>query len=333
MPLLHEVCGWTHCRQHIAHGAPGGLHRHFVVKHGGRYPPDKGYESDDEPLDEDAALLDRIFWAAAEGRQEDEDELMEAVRPGERVFQEQLFPNAGWACDKQGQWLAEQNPAPRQDRQVDPDAPFAPFDDERQYGWADRIAKFRMSRAQVDSHMRRHAEQEPTDPAFTNFAQYRSKVDAIEYGPEWAKWRSQTFKAAPDDLPAEAYKFYPFLEDVQKFYYRNADAVLTELLRNPAFVGRQSYSPVRHRLPDGDFITEPHTGSKAWAFQETLDIGTTQVRLTVASDATQCSLASGNASLHPMYLSTSLNDASLIREDRGAMVVVGFIPIMKSESL
>ncbi|KAK4704707.1 hypothetical protein P7C70_g1498, partial [Phenoliferia sp. Uapishka_3] len=331
MPVLYEVCGWTHCRQHVAHGAPGGIHRHYSVKHNGRYPPDKGYESDDGPVDEDAALLDRIFWAAAEGRHDAEDEeMVEAAVPGGRVFEEERFPAAGWACDSDGQWLEEQTPEARRDQVVDPEDPFAPFDDERQYGWADRIAKYRMSRSQVDSHMRRHAEQEPTAPAFTNFAQYRKAVDDIEHGSEWATWRSQTFKAAPTDLPADALQLYPFLNDVQTFYYRNTDLVLRDLIRNPAFVGRQAYAPVRHRLPDGDFITEPHTARNAWAFQEKLDVGTTQVRLTIASDATQCSLASGNASLHPVYLSTSLNDASLIREDRGALVVVGFIPILKT---
>ncbi|KAK4701483.1 hypothetical protein P7C70_g4748, partial [Phenoliferia sp. Uapishka_3] len=331
MPLLFDVCGWSHCKQHIPDGAPGGLHRHYSVKHASRYPPDSGYESEEEPLDEDAALLDRVFWAAAEGRRGAEAEEGEgaAAKDGSRAFVEEHYPGAGWACDKDGQFLEEQSPAPRRERLVDPDAPFTPFDDERQYGWAESISKYRMSKAQVDAHMRRHAAQEPTAPAFTNFAQFRKKVDEIEYGPEWATWRQQNFKAEPTDLPPDAYEFFPFLEDIQTFYYRDTNLVLADLLRNPTFVGRQTYSPVRHSLPDGAFITEPHTAHNAWAVQEKLKRGVTQVRLTVASDATQLSQASGLASLHPVYLSTSLNDASLIREDRGALVVVGFIPILK----
>ncbi|KAK4700195.1 hypothetical protein P7C70_g6054, partial [Phenoliferia sp. Uapishka_3] len=351
LPMVHDVCGWTHCRQHVAHGAPGGIHRHYVVKHASRYPPEKGYESEEEPLDADAELLNRVFWAAAEGRHEAEDNGVEVVDPEARAFKEERFPCAGWACDENGEFLDEQNPAPRQDQLVDPNAPFSPFDDERQYGWADRISKFRMSKAQVDSHMRRHGEQEPTPPAFSNFEQYRKRVDEIEYGlqslshffvhvtysgfwhgpsgPEWALWRQQNFKAEPTDLPADAYEFFPFLEDTQTFYYRDTNLVLKDLLRNPTFVGRQSYAPVRHTLPDGDFITEPHTAHQAWDVQEKLDLGATQARLVFASDATECSLASGNASLHPVYMSTSLNDASLIREDRGALVIVAFIPILK----
>ncbi|KAK4701175.1 hypothetical protein P7C70_g5064, partial [Phenoliferia sp. Uapishka_3] len=331
---INEVCGWTHCRQHIQPRAPGGIHRHYVVRHGGRYPPARGYDSDvDEEVHPDAELHNQVFWAAQEQRRRVvADDEMDGVEgdDGSRVFVEERFPNAGWPCNEAGEWLDDFDTPPREQGLLDdPDEPFAPFDDERQYGWADRISKFRMSKAQVDAHMRRHAEQEPTEPAFTTFDHYRKKVDQIEYGPEWATWRKLVFKAAPEDLPVDAFTLYPFLEDQQVFYYRNTDAVLRDLLRNPAFVGRQSYAPVRHSLPDGPFITEPHTGSKAWAFQETLDVGTTQVRLTLASDGTTCSMASGNASVHPVYLSTSLNDASLIREDRGALVVVGFIPTLK----
>ncbi|KAK4701858.1 hypothetical protein P7C70_g4370, partial [Phenoliferia sp. Uapishka_3] len=303
--LLHDVCGWTHCRQHIRHNTPGALYRHYIIKHNGRQPPAQGYESaEEEEPHPDAELLNQAFWAAQEQRRRGREEgRMDGVEAGDglREFVEERFPNAGWACTEAGEFLPERDPQPRVEGLfADPGEPFAPFDDVRQYGWADRISKFRMSKAQVDAHMRRHAEQvssnflcrrtelirpsdpvlpqkEPTEPAFTTFDHYRKKVDQIEYGPEWATWRKLVFKVAPEDLPVDAYTLYPFLEDLQ----------------------------------------------------ETLDLGTTAVRLTLASDGTTCSMASGNATVHPVYLSTSLNDASLIREDRGALVVVGFTPTLK----
>ncbi|KAK4701565.1 hypothetical protein P7C70_g4666, partial [Phenoliferia sp. Uapishka_3] len=280
MPELHSVCGWIHCRQHIPDSAPGGIFRHYSHKHGGKLPPDDGYEDeteDDEPRDD---FQNHLFWEGAAQRRAEvasdtsEDEAGTSgagkgkAETGDRRFRVERHPDAGWACDEDGNWHPERDPAPRRDGVlVDLESPYSPFDDARQWGWAEQVTTFRMSRRQLDTHMKLHGEMEASPPAFTNFGQYQNIVDDIQYGADWAIWKQIHFKTRPEGLPEDASDKYPFLDTEQVFYFRNVDAVLKDLMSNPAFVGRQTYSPERHILPDGICVTEPHTADYAHEFQ------------------------------------------------------------------
>ncbi|KAK4702340.1 hypothetical protein P7C70_g3877, partial [Phenoliferia sp. Uapishka_3] len=272
MPEIIDICGFNHCRQHIPSTSPGGIHRHYVRKHNGRYPPEGGVVSDDDDDDmdhPDAKFHNDLFWAAqAQRRREEAEDRVEDGDPA-RKFTVKEHPDAGWACNEKGEWLEERCPPPiAEGAEVlsESGEPYAPFDDARQWSWADRVTATRMSRSQLNTHMRWHKEQEPTEPAFTNYDQYRKKVDEIE-GSEWTSWKQVKVKVELEDLPEDANILYPFLNEEHTFYFRNTDDVLKQLISNPSFVGRQSYSPTEYSLPDGPFVTEPHTGERAQEFQ------------------------------------------------------------------
>ncbi|KAK4699746.1 hypothetical protein P7C70_g6512, partial [Phenoliferia sp. Uapishka_3] len=268
MPEIASVCGWNHCRQHVPDTAPGGIHRHYGVKHNGKYPPDAGYEEDwdeveDEPRDD---FQNHLFWEGAAQRRRDlEGEGVEGgmmapdgVEDGSRQFRVERHPDAGWACDENGDWHPERDPPPRMDGVlIDPDVPYAPFEDARQWSWAERVTTFRMSRRQLDIHMKLHGEMEASAPAFTNFAQYRNIVDDIEYAADWATWKQVHFKVRPEDVPEDAGYRFPFLEKEQVFYFRNTDAVLRDLLSNPAFVGLETSAKRHLAFSSGLALSQP----------------------------------------------------------------------------
>ncbi|KAK4702183.1 hypothetical protein P7C70_g4042, partial [Phenoliferia sp. Uapishka_3] len=215
------------------------MFRHYSRKHGGKLPPDDGYEEDwdeEQPMDD---FQNHLFWEGAGQRRraevDSDDEVgpkeKEEVEAGPRKFRVERHPDAGWACDEHGNWHPERDPPPRTDGLlVDPDSPYAPFDDARQWGWAEQVTTFRMSRRQLDTHMKLHGEMEASPPAFTNFGQYRNIVDDIQYGADWAQWKQVHFKTRPEGLPADASDKYPFLDTEQVFYFRNTDAVLRDLV-------------------------------------------------------------------------------------------------------
>ncbi|KAK4699058.1 hypothetical protein P7C70_g7207, partial [Phenoliferia sp. Uapishka_3] len=133
---------------------------------------------------------------------------------------------------------------------------------------------------------------------------------------------------APD---AETLQDFPFWSQEVTLCLRDTDALVSELLRRPSFVGRQRYAPTRTTLPDGAFITEPHTASEMWDCMNDLPPGTLLSEFNLASDAAVCSIGTGQVYVHPVYLSITTNDPALIRNGE-AQLLAGFLPILKNKN-
>jgi hypothetical protein len=54
-------------------------------------------------------------------------------------------------------------------------------------------------------------------------------------------------------------------------------------------------------------------------------------RINISSDATICSAGTGNYDRHPVYAWISINSPFLLREHRGALILIAFLPKVKSK--
>ncbi|KAK4699070.1 hypothetical protein P7C70_g7198, partial [Phenoliferia sp. Uapishka_3] len=338
MPPQH-TCEWNHCRQSFA--TKPDLARHLSRLHKGRRP-----DPIDLHLDANEAFRHRVFWDGVAQRRgqaqrkrrrgneaDADDESSEGDEDDDRQprrFRVETYPEAGWACDADGNRLDQQFPPPvPQELLEDSEAPYHPFDDKRAWNWANRSVVRRMTRSEMNELIADHEELEESPAPFKNMDHLRATIGQIEFGMEWATWKKKSFTvAAPDPETLEA---FPFWGQEVTVYMRDTDALVSELLRRPSFVGRQRYAPQRISLPDGEFITEPHTGSGMWEFQSKVPRGTLIKRINLASDATVCSIGTGQVYVHPVYISISTNDPALIRNGE-AQLLAGFLPVLKNKN-
>lgn len=134
-------------------------------------------------------------------------------------------------------------------------------------------------------------------------------------------------------------------------YFRRTDDVLRALLASPKFRGHQTYTPFRITFGEtADFIyTTPMSGDRVWAHQacgdyprciadanvraqSTLPAGDLSIPILFATDKTALTIATGSATMQPLYMCCAINDAHVCRGPHGAMPVVAYIPVLKRAS-
>ncbi|KDE03134.1 hypothetical protein MVLG_06357 [Microbotryum lychnidis-dioicae p1A1 Lamole] len=249
-----------------------------------------------------------------------------------RKFRTETHPQAGWACDAAGNYCEVQTLPPLPHTELyDPTNLYYPFESEFAFEFAKHAQKYRLSESQFNNLIRIH-KGVGIDYQYANRDAYRAILDKVPSA-KWTTFHEATLKlTAPSLCWPEHLSTLPFLLQSHTFWVLDTAEVLCHLLSSPIFSGHQTYAPQEHFevCKDGtetQFYSEPHTGTKAWNFQASLDcLRDLGIRINTSHDATALSAGTGTASAHPIYLSLSIHAGFLKREDRGGLVLIGFFP-------
>ncbi|KAJ7312726.1 hypothetical protein DFH08DRAFT_791300 [Mycena albidolilacea] len=239
----------------------------------------------------------------------------------------------GRKCNREGKWLPSgAPPAPPED--LRPPDDYSPYNSAADFHLADLLyRKVQMSAGAIDELMQNWASRDDApDPPFADHKDLYSTIDAT--GLSHVPW--QSFEVSYNQ-PVAVDDTTPWKRKSYTVYFRDPHLILQQQLANPDFKHDMDFAPKRVFAADGtreymDFM------SGNWAWRQADNIaklpgcrGVTFVPAIMGSDKTTVSVATGQNEYYPLYLSNGLVHNNIRRAHGGAVTLIGFLAIPKTD--
>ncbi|KAF6745171.1 hypothetical protein DFP72DRAFT_993169 [Ephemerocybe angulata] len=243
----------------------------------------------------------------------------------------------GDPCDEDGFTLPPNTPPPPPE--VDED-PLFPFNNAEEFLLAQFLySKVQMSAGDIDYLMmiwNAYQKQTPHDdtmePPYGSAKDLYSTIDSIPYGDiPWEGFKVKYEGPRPENPP-------PWMDAEYEVWYRNPLDVMEAQLGNPEFGEKIDYAAKEVKSRDGKRqYVDLMSGEWAWEQSNQLALsdpslhGAMLAPVVLGSDKTTVSVATGQNEYYPLYggLGNAQND--IRRVHKGAMSILGFLAIPKTE--
>ncbi|KAF9790878.1 hypothetical protein BJ322DRAFT_998750, partial [Thelephora terrestris] len=157
-----------------------------------------------------------------------------------------------------------------------------------------------------------------------------TQIDAIKLGNvPWKSYTAQYQWLRPDAGPIPEW-----MKTEYQFWYRDPRKVIHHLLSNPEFASGIDYAPHRDFKDEERQYRDFMSGNWAWDQCDTIAMDARThsamfVPIILGTDKTTVSVATGQHSYHPIYLSVGNVHNRLRRAHKDTLVLIGFLPIPK----
>ncbi|KAF9779591.1 hypothetical protein BJ322DRAFT_1101760 [Thelephora terrestris] len=167
-------------------------------------------------------------------------------------------------------------------------------------------------------------------PPILDHRDLHAQIDAIKLGNiPWRSYTAQYQWLRPNNGPVPEW-----MQDKYQLWYRDPRQVVRHILANPEFTSGIDYAPHRDFQDEERQYHDFMSGDWAW---EQCDIiamdptthGSMFVPIILGTDKTTVSVATGQHTYHPVYLSVGNVHNRLRRAHKAALVLIGFLPIPK----
>ncbi|KAI0349284.1 hypothetical protein OH77DRAFT_1584128, partial [Trametes cingulata] len=237
-------------------------------------------------------------------------------------------------CDVRGNALPPGSPPPSRSKQSPND--WSPFQDRVEFETAEFLyQRVQMSQPKIDTLMDLWAAsliQYGGTPPFASHRDMANVIDSIPHGD--VPWQSFTITY---NGPLPQASVPPWMTQEYEIHFRDPRLVTIWMLRNPDFDGEFNVSPYREYNEDGE---REYTNlmSAEWAWRQADIIaedpsthGAMFVPISLGSDKTTVSVATGQNEYYPLYLLNGNVLNSVRRAHRNAVVPIAFLAIPKTE--
>ncbi|KAF9789589.1 hypothetical protein BJ322DRAFT_1178167 [Thelephora terrestris] len=213
---------------------------------------------------------------------------IDAINGPDRVYHEDVHPNVphvfGSGAGFVDVFKSDHNAEKRRDNI------YYPFSSKGEWGLASWLSRSGLSMRATDDFLSLPIVQQ-LSLSFTTAKTLRSRMEDLPKAPEW-KMQSVSLAGYETAKPVI-------------LFYRDPLEIIQALLRNPIFEGKWAFTarkvyqdPDRQNRLYGDWMTS----DGAWSAQSTLPPGGTLLGITLSSDKTNISIATGDRVAHPLLL-------------------------------
>ncbi|KAJ6632009.1 hypothetical protein B0H10DRAFT_2159558 [Mycena sp. CBHHK59/15] len=237
----------------------------------------------------------------------------------------------GRPCDRDGNFLPPNTPAPPRERPPPDD--FTPYAQRADFDLADLLYRqVQMSAGAIDELMQNWAARPGApDPPFADHEDLYNTIDTTEIG--HVPWESFTVRY---NRPIEPGDTTPWRTQEYIIHFRDPRQVLQQQLANPDFKSEMDFAP-KQVFVDGQRQYEDFmSGNWAWKQAEIIvkdpaTHGSTFVPVILGSDKTTVSVATGQNKYYPLYMSNGLVHNGVRHAHRNAVTLIGFLAIPKTD--
>ncbi|KAF8257621.1 hypothetical protein EI94DRAFT_1774396 [Lactarius quietus] len=202
------------------------------------------------------------------------------------------------------------------------------------YPYNDRV-QLKLSASQIDAILQLWSITVDDSPSPTPFKNHKDMYQTIDQTPLGdIPWNSFSLKyngeKLADDVPQ-------WMDASFEICYRDPCAVIHNMLGHPGFKDDMDYVPYCEYTSSGEWLWQDFM-SGDWAWMQADEIakdptthGSTFVPVILSSDKTVVSVATGHTEYWPLYMSIGNVHNHLCRAHKGALVVIGFLSILKTK--
>uniref|UniRef100_D8QGA0 C2H2-type domain-containing protein n=1 Tax=Schizophyllum commune (strain H4-8 / FGSC 9210) TaxID=578458 RepID=D8QGA0_SCHCM len=260
------------------------------------------------------------------------------LKDGGKVRYHPVLNESGRPCDKDGNFLPPNAPPPEDDAPQPADNDWSPFDSRESFQLADLLYRKGQVSAPfinelLDIWASTLSDTDYMEPPFANAKDVYETIDAIPHGS--VPWESftMTFDGQLDsDVPPE------WQTSEYEVFFRCPRKVLHTQLQNPDYADQMDFAPkrlynAREKRVFSDYMSGNHPWRQADKVAEEVPEadGAVYCPAIFGSDKTTVSVATGQNEFYPLYMSNGLVHNTVRRGHRGAVTLIGFLSIPKTD--